>query len=194
MLWLITLLVLAVAAFFVVKMMKSNTQKQQAEHDQLQRERLGSTTGPQGSSSAPHESHAGTSPTDSTESSLSSTAATAAAAAGVTATAMAAGAAATSTAPSGTTPSGTTPTGTAPTGTAAKGSAATSADDSRLASGDTLIDVREMIKILNLDGPDAARLQIQRDQLVALRKGDADGVPDAATLDAVASKLRQMLA
>ena len=79
-------------------------------------------------------------------------------------------------------------------GASSNGASTTSAADSRLASGDTLTDVREMIKILNLDGPDAARLQIQRDQLVALRKGDADGVPDAATLDSVASKLREMLA
>ena len=174
MLWLITLLVLAVAAFFVVKMMKSNTLKQQEEHDQLQRERLGSVAAADGSTSPSHERHAGTAPTDTAESSLNTTAATAAAAAGVTATGMAAGVTA--------------------TGTAAKGSAATSAVDSRLASGDTLTDVREMIKILNLDGPDAARLQIQRDQLVALRKGDDGGAPDAATLDSVASKLREMLA
>ena len=170
MLWLITLLVLAVVAFYVVKMMKSNTQKQQAEHDQLQRQRLDSAAAPDGSTNATRDGHADTTTTGVTDSPLDTTAATAAAAAGVTATAMAA------------------------KGTAARTSNATSAAGNLPASGDTLTDVREMIKILNLDGPDAARLQIQRDQLVALRKGDAGGVPDAATLDSVASKLREMLA
>ena len=174
MLWLITLLVLAVVAFYVVKMMKSNTQKQQAEHDQLQCQRLDSAAAPDGSTNATRDGHADTATTGVTESPLDTTAATAAAAAGVTATAMASDVAA--------------------TGTAARTSTATSAADNLPASGDTLTDVREMIKILNLDGPDAARLQIQRDQLVALRKGDAGGVPDAATLDSVASKLREMLA
>jgi len=51
-----------------------------------------------------------------------------------------------------------------------------------------------MIKILNLDGPDAARLDISREELDALRKGAASGMPDASSLENVASKLRLMMA
>ncbi len=63
-----------------------------------------------------------------------------------------------------------------------------------ISTDNTLSDVREMIKILNLDGPDAGRLQISREQMTALRTGEQAGLPDAATLDDVASRLRQMLA
>ncbi|MFK7860566.1 MAG: hypothetical protein AB8B64_17235 [Granulosicoccus sp.] len=61
-------------------------------------------------------------------------------------------------------------------------------------TGDVLSDVREMIKILNLDGPDAGRLGVSRDELVALRKGESSGIPDTETLSNVATKLRKMLA
>ena len=138
--WLITLLVLAVAAFFVVKMMKSNTQKQQAEHEQQQRQRLDGVAAPDGSPSASQKGHAGAAPNDTPESPLETTAAKAAAAAGVTA----AGTAAAGMAAAGTA---------AAMGASSNGASTSSAADSRLASGDTLTDVREMIKILNLDGP-----------------------------------------
>ena len=68
------------------------------------------------------------------------------------------------------------------------------AHGSALSSGHTLNDVREMIKILNLDGPDAGRLQIERDQLLALRKGDTKSFPEPDQLESIAIKLRQMLA
>lgn len=62
-----------------------------------------------------------------------------------------------------------------------------------ISTGNTLSDVREMIKILNLDAPDAGRLAIEREQLVALRKGKSEGIPDAQGLEELASRLRNML-
>jgi hypothetical protein len=76
-------------------------------------------------------------------------------------------------------------------------------DSSGITSGDALHDIREMIKILNLAAPDAARLGISREEFAALRPGNTAGnvkpatsstMPSADKLDEVADRLRRMLA
>lgn len=158
--WLVTLLVLALIAFFVVKSMKAGTQNRQAEHDKLQNERLAASSSLQDTTSENIVESSNESANVAQQAgSVAAVAATAGVAVQAAATAM------------------------QPT-----------ESGNSVHSGDTLSDVREMIKILNLDGPDAARLEISRDELSALRKGEAAGVPDASALDNLASKLRQMLA
>jgi len=93
----------------------------------------------------------------------------------------------------GVTAAGVTAAGMAAAGVAAA-SAGTATAVNAVSSGDTHTDVREMIKILNLDGPDAGRLQISREQLLALRKGQTENLPDSDTMNKVADKLRHMLA
>ena len=149
--WLVTLLVLALIAFFIVKMMKSKTLEQQSQHEQSQQERLANAE-------AAHQASAkNTPPSDST---LTSGSAEVSGLAGV----------------------------------ASGAAVAATAVGSNLSSGDTLADVREMIKILNLDRPDAGRLQISSEQLMAIRQGQTDKLPDADTVNMIAKKLRNMLA
>lgn len=198
MMWLVTLLILAIIAYFVVKSVSSNIRNRQAgsnssgtneiEHANAQQRAL-ADSGPahdNGSTSASSESmtrqgadaidgsNAGQSPTAASTSSSRSSATT-----GIAATA--AGAAVAGAVAS------------AVTGSSTEGSTNHSASGG-INTGNTLGDVREMIKILNLDAPDASRLAIDREQLVALRKGDANGIPDASSLEEIAVRLRNMLA
>lgn len=66
--------------------------------------------------------------------------------------------------------------------------------DSGLDTGDVRSDIREMIKILNLAPSDAARLSISRQAFTALSAGDDDHVQSTEEINAVADKLRHMLA
>ncbi|MEE9320574.1 MAG: hypothetical protein V3U76_09025 [Granulosicoccus sp.] len=61
-----------------------------------------------------------------------------------------------------------------------------------LQSSDTLHDVREMIKILNLRDSDASRLDISKSDFANVWSGDT-GAVTADVLDSVAAKLRNML-
>ena len=61
-------------------------------------------------------------------------------------------------------------------------------------TGNTLDDVREMIKILNLAEPDAGRLAISPEQLRALREADKSAMPNEQALPEIADRLRKMLA
>lgn len=170
--WLVTLLVLALLAFFIVKSMKASTQNRQVENNQLQNEALTASSSAQAASTA-----------DSAEDSASSGSPSVAQQAGaVAAVAATAGVAANAAANAGQ--------------TSDRGTSDSRASESNASvqTGDHLADVREMIKILNLDGPDASRLGISREELTALRKGQSAGTPDAASLENVATKLRQMMA
>ncbi|MFK7996761.1 MAG: hypothetical protein AB8B87_21675 [Granulosicoccus sp.] len=162
--WLVTLLVLALVSFFFVKSMKASTERKQAEHNDLQRDAIEAT-------SASQQAPAAGDSTGSASSAQAGAAATATA--GVAAAAGVAGAASSSI--------DSTPVPSGNSGTTVN-------------TGDTLSDVREMIKILNLDGPDATRLELSREELTALRKGENSGIPDTPSLENVATKLRQMLA
>jgi hypothetical protein len=154
--WFITLLVVALAAFLIVKAVKAQSERKSADEDrQLPDSGL---TG-----SLDHKSmDAGS---------------TAASAAATSATA-----------------------GATATGAAAAGSAATTGA-ADLSTGDQLHDIREMIKILNLAEPDAARLDITREQFAALRAAGAqNGINTASSLPPddkladVAHRLRTMIA
>jgi len=228
--WLITLLVLALIGFFIVKSMKSGSQNDKLAHDNQQQEELdlsaagksasdgqsaqqaavngvSQDTSKSASTSPGAAESSGANPPDS---SVTSNAVAASdtqqvssesvkesgksgGAAIVAATAAAAGVAAYSagsddaSGPAGS-DHATGSSGSASAANAGSGSTAS------INTGNNLSDVREMIKILNLDGPDAARLDISREELDALRKGAASGTPDASSLENVASKLRLMMA
>jgi len=68
-----------------------------------------------------------------------------------------------------------------------------SAPSENVDTGDVKQDIREMIKILNLAAPDAGRLGISSETLLALRSGSADSASNEQELSAVADKLRHML-
>ena len=171
--WLLILLATALVAFFVVKTMKAATMKQQSQNRQLQQEAR---------DNSPVESETQTSARLSNESAGSAGAGAGAGAADADASTSAVmGAAAVAGA----------------AGIAAGASAAvssTGANSQGINSGNTGADVVEMMKILNLAESDASRLNISRDAFVALRQSDAAAMPDAATVDDVASRLRKMLA
>ncbi len=59
-------------------------------------------------------------------------------------------------------------------------------------SGDALIDVREMLKILNLRQSDASRLGIDQDQYNSIKGGAAGGL-DGNQVQGVAERLQKML-
>jgi hypothetical protein len=166
--WFITLLVLALAAFLIVKAVKAQSARKSADKDrQLPDSGL---TG-----RLDHKSmDAGSTTVSAAATTAATTAATSAA------TSATAGATA--------------------TGAVAAGSAATTgtADES---TGDQLHDIREMIKILNLAEPDAARLDITPEQFAALRAAGAqNGTNTASSLPSddkladVAHRLRTMIA
>lgn len=198
MMWLVTLLILAIIAYFVVKSVSSNIRNRQAgsnssgtneiDHANAQQHALANSgsTDDNGSASASSESmtRQGSNAIDSSGAGQSSTAASTSSSRSSATTGIAATAA-------GATVAGAVASAVA--GSSAEGSTHHSAGGG-ISSGNTLSDVREMIKILNLDAPDASRLAIDREQLVALRKGDANGIPDASSLEEIAVKLRNMLA
>ncbi len=162
--WFLTLLILALAAFFIVKAVKSQAQRKLAEQD-----RLSEGSGLAGT--LPHESQAQTSTTDPSETSVEP---------GNEATGSA-------------TASGGMATATAAMATAAA-SASLHAATQGLSTDDLALDVQEMIKILNLAEPDAGRLAISREEFSAIRHGDEAAMPSPETLAQVADRLRQMLA
>lgn len=232
--WLITLLLIAGVAFFVVKMLMSQTQRQQAQHKAEQEERLAQSsnlgqqptqdadteqlnrsdqtsspaknaatdsvdvTGDPSANEA-HNSSKGPAVGVSTETSASTapkseptlnTNQGLAGAAGAVSAAVAAGAAlsqASSTSHTATEQSS------AETGAALHSESQRTEGLETINTGDTAKDVREMVKILNLDGADATRLGISADQLMAIRKGETDTPLDEQTLSELASRLRRML-
>jgi len=70
-----------------------------------------------------------------------------------------------------------------------------SSDPSNLSvnSGNTRQDIKEMIKMLNLAAPDAGRLGISADTLLALRSGEPSNTLERKDLNTIADKLRNML-
>jgi len=60
-------------------------------------------------------------------------------------------------------------------------------------SGNTRQDIKEMIKMLNLAAPDAGRLSISADTLLALRSGEPSNTLERKDLNTIADKLRNML-
>lgn len=168
--WFIILLVLALAAFFIVKAVKAQALRKQAEQ-----ERLAEGSGLAGTLS--HEAHDGNSamPAADTASAQSPGSTVA------SGTAAAVGAA-----------------GAAAAGHAAGSSGATAKADAHIAatefnSGDPLRDIQEMIKVLNLAEPDAGRLAISREEFQAIRQGNEANLPSSDSLAAVADKLQRML-
>jgi transcription elongation factor len=168
--WLISLIILALLAFFIVKYITSQSERKRAEQ-----ERLGQSPGIEGS--LDHQAaQAGSSTTSAANSGIGSVDHTE-------------GAAARSTNAHGTSGQGAS--------VAAAGAAVTAAAGAShlaLNSGNTLEDVREMIKILNLAEPDATRLSITAEQLRALRNADQSAMPSESVLDDLADRLRKMLA
>lgn len=167
--WWIALIALAVIAFFVVKMMKSQTERQQSEHA-----RLNEVSGLQGTldqtvGNSAETASATTTSSDAGHSANSNTAK----AAGTAAVAGVAGAAASM--------------------ASSSQSAASGITSQALDTGNAGSDVQEMIKILNLAAPDAGRLGISSDQLLALRHGDTSALADEKLVGDVASRLRSML-
>ena len=162
--WLLVLLATAAVAFFVVKTMKAATVKQQAQDRELQRDVLDNASVGAQSPSSDEKPSAG---------------------AAISALAGGVGAGGTGNAGS-----------TADTrdGSDSGSSGETGNTGSVSNTGDTAKEIVEMIKILNLAESDAGRLNISREAFVALRQTDAANMPDAATVDAVASRLRKMLA
>lgn len=198
--WLITLIILAIVAFFIVKYVKSQSQRQAAE-----KERLGQSTGIEGTleherpHSAQSSSNAHRNATGSTGSGAVSTpTGQSAGAAGTAGRSVAAGGGAGAAAGAGAVAAGVGAVAAAGAAATAAGvrSATGAASGTGLAldTGDVVGDIREMIKILNLAEPDARRLSITPEQLRALRNADAQGMPDANALNEVASRLRKMLA
>jgi len=179
--WLISLLVLAVIAFFAVKSMQSNLKSGQTEN-QVDDTTLLSENSENGTTGATENGLSG----DLHESSKDSIATESAAAMGTVAGLGAAGVAIAS---QGSESAETVSSGN-PSGIASSGSVG----GTGLSTGDTLSDVREMLKILNLDAPDAGRLAISGEQLLALRANKSDEIPDNESLEHIAAKLRQMLA
>lgn len=174
MLWFITLLVLALAAFFIIKAFKSHSARQSAE-DQRLREGSGLA------GSLNHETHSSTA--SNTVSAVNTGASGTSGTSGTSGVSkpVAAGIAAVA--------------GAAAVAVTAKGTSQTStAQQDGLNTGDTSTDVQEMIKILNLAEPDAGRLNISRDQFNALRSGNSSAAPASDQLNDVAAKLRNMLA
>jgi len=181
MLWFITLLVLALAAFFIIKAVKATAERRSADQHRLQGgSGLTGTLNHETKASTGSTPHADTSSApDVTSTNDSGQSGNMAA----TATAGVAVAGAAAVAASG--------------GNQHAQVAASPSEGQQsqvLNSGDSLVDAREMIKILNLAEPDAGRLAISREQFAALRSGDAAAAPSADQLDAVTDKLRSMLA
>lgn len=156
--WFVTIIVLALAAFFTMKVLKSQDLRKAAEKErEMQRSGLeGTLSGNDSTLDAP--SSTGTPASDSNTARVSaeassSTSSTAAGAAGAALSASA-----------------------------------------LLNSGDTMNDIREMIKILNLAEPDAGRLAISREEFNAIRLGGDAAEPSGESLTAVAQRLRKMIA
>lgn len=177
--WLITLIILAIVAFFIVKYMKSQSQRASAEQ-----ERLGQSPGIEGALERErpdrvdsHGSAIGGANSHPAGASTTNDASSASGSLGKMAGAGAIAAVSASATVSNVT-----------------GAAKTSRTGLALDSGNVLEDVREMIKILNLAEPDARRLSITPEQLRALRNADVQGIPDTNALDDVAVRLRKMLA
>ncbi|MFK7892490.1 MAG: hypothetical protein AB8B63_16850 [Granulosicoccus sp.] len=167
--WLAILLALAIIAFFIVKYMKGKGERQQDANDQLT------------DTSAGQNSLAQSTAEPSAIKSGSSNPASGAKSAPAPAVQHQPDAAAQSLSTSTHTAVG--------VGTAAAGVASLALD-----SGNTLADVREMIKILNLAEPDASRLAISPEELRALRNADQSGAPSEQALTELAGRLRKMLA
>lgn len=165
--WFITLLVLALAAFFIIKAVKAHSARQAAE--QQENLRLQEGTGLAGSLNQESQ-------TTSASSGAADTTTASGKAAVAGAATSAAGAAA------------------AVTASRATDMASGSAQGLGIETGDSLHDAREMIKILNLAEPDAGRLAISREQFSALRSGNAEQAPPSDVVAEVADKLRRMLA
>lgn len=173
--WFITLLVLALAAFFIVKTVKAKAKNQEANQEQIPQTTEVSgglnrgQTEPSSSDSRSENSNVGVeSATDSVKAgSVAAVAAVSAAAVVTTGAAKGAINAATS---------------------------AVSASSLDLNTGDVGHDVREMIKILNLADADAGRLAITKDEFSAIRQGNGSDMPAESVLSSVADRLRHMLA
>jgi len=178
--WLVTIIVLALAAFFTMKVLKSQDLRKAAEKErEMQRSGLEGHLGasvstpaaslPSDTAESGHATHISSTETSGTSPQAARSSANAAKASGSDMNPPGAGAGARS------------------------GSSALSASP-LLNSGDPMSDIREMIKILNLAEPDAGRLAVSREEFNALRHGDDGTTPSAESLKAVADRLREMLA
>lgn len=158
--WFFLLLVLAIAAFFIIKAVKSQSNGNTADSAQVSSDSAQAGSLGHDKATSPDPASQADSDTE--------TAAT------VGTTAAAAATTVSHSAPSPVTGAGQT---------------------LALQTGDQLSDIREMIKILNLAEPDAGRLGISGEQLMALRSGQTGGdLPSDDTQGEVAEKLRHMLA
>jgi len=192
----VTLIVLAIAAFFLIQYMKKKRSTTHSlgnsaqPHGELTDGRPGATShaeGTMGADAAARHAEGQSTAADSSSTGAASKGGAAAAAgtlaAGAAAAAVAAGAQAGGT-------SGATSGATARVSTGSHSTGATN-DATQLAGGDKHGNVREMMKILNLRDTDASRLGISKDDFNRLWKGDASA--DAGLVDEVTDRLQRML-
>ena len=188
MMWVISLLLLAVAAYFLISALNSknkfdtDTQASDGEVIDSESAQLASDA-----SSSEALQHAGGAPAGLGSGSGSSSASSNASLSGRPA----------SSASTGSISSSSTSTGGVVAGAAAVGVSATAAIDSarehnlKNVTGNGIGDIQEMLKILNLRDSDSSRLAIEKDQFAGLKSGSSN--LDANELTAIADKLRWML-
>jgi len=206
--YVVILIVLAIAAYFLIQYMKKRSTTRSLEnsaqpHGELTDGRPGAASNAEGTTGADaaarhaegQSTAAGSSSAVDSSTGGSSTggaskggAAAAAAAAGTLAAGAAAAAVAAGAQAGGT--SGATSGATARVSTGSHSTGATN-DATQLAGGDKHGNVREMMKILNLRDADASRLGISKDDFNRLWKGDASA--DAGLVDEVTDRLQRML-
>jgi hypothetical protein len=168
--WLVTIIVLALAAFFTMKVLKSQDLRKAAEKErEMQRPGLEGSLNTQDSVANANLASGASESASSTDLSP----------------------------PSDMAPAGgqtTTESASAAESSASKVTVSTAAAFPLINSGDLADDIREMIKILNLAEPDAGRLAITREEFTAIRHGDDDSQPSGESLTDIADRLRNMLA
>lgn len=172
--WFITLLVLALAAFFIVKIVTGKAKNQTAEQERLSQATEVSSSHKQAQAEPSNSDNRSVDSNTVAEHNTDS--AKVGSAAAVTAVAAAAVVADTT------------------KGAISAATSAVSASSLGLNTGDVGHDVREMIKILNLSDTDAGRLAITKEQFSAIRQDNGSDMPAEGDLSSVADRLRHMLA
>ena len=168
--WLVTIIVLALAVFFTMKVLKSQDLRKAAEKErEMQRPGLegslkkADSVANENLASEAHESGSSTDISSSSD------------------TAPASGQAITASA-------------SVAASSASKTTVSASGAFPLINSADPKEGIREMIKILNLAESDAGRLGISREEFNRMRHGDDDSQPSGESLTVIADRLRNMLA
>jgi hypothetical protein len=171
--WVITLILLAVAAYFLLNALRGKNQHDlQNQQASIADADTQDVAQPSDTSSSDAFQHAGGMPSGTTDNTASNAGGTASAAGSRVANGAAAVA------------------GTAGV-TAAAAIASAREHTLKAVSGSGIGDIQEMLKILNLSDSDSSRLAIDKDQFAALKSGNSS-LQDAE-LSTIADKLRWML-